>query len=213
MAKSLSSLAVLLALACGLSAQPTATKGPFQLYQVIEQRDVYPKEEAGIVKLPFPKVPWGGKNYEILYTCVLCVQVPDAQVGDVLDLRAAVTVMQRPFKDFRTKKPGSAFCPSELTVHTEAPPQDGKIHGVRIWPASGENVNDKRSYYQVSKSGWHTVKATPVYVCYWLYPASMGGKDTQYLSIPTTSSYNVLYVGHFQRVTEPQPEEPGDPGP
>lgn len=186
------------ALAGGATPPPIAAKGPFQLVQALEGRKLLGELDADKVRrVYFPKLPWGHKETMTRYQCVMATEVPGAKAGDLVDAECFVTVMSRPFVDFRDGKPGRGFCPSQITVHDAVPPDDGEVYGVRCGPASGENLEVNRVYYQARKRGVVTVAKTPVYVCFWLYPSSSGAKGDQYVSIPTTSSYNATFVMHY----------------
>jgi len=203
-------LALVTALAAATAApaqqdkdKPLITKGPFELYQVIENRRILGQAEQNAKgnhrNVYFPQVPWSPQATESRYQAIMATEVPDAKVGDVIDIRCMVTVIQRGFIDFRTGKPGSAFCPSEISVHTAVPPDDGKMYGTRLWPASGENVSEHRVYYQPKKDAVFVVQKTPVVVLFWLYPSSAGARGDQFLQVPTTSSYNVTYIMHYRK--------------
>lgn len=209
-------LAALFAGLCAafLPAQDLAvTKGPFQLLQVIENHKVSgPLDDGKVRRLMFPDLAWGAKGYQPRYSAVMVTEVPDAQVGDLLDIRCVVTVMQRPFTDFRTGKPGSAFCPSIVCVLDAAPGDDWTAPpALDLWPGSGEDITPQRVYYQPQRVTTHRVVKTPVFVAYVLGPASAGARKGQYLSIPTSSSYNLTTILHYRLTAAPPQDDP--PGP
>jgi len=204
-------VALVAALATAAVAQePTITKGPFQLYQVIENQTLHGDDNGRMKRVSFPRIPWGAPGYEAYYTALFATKVPDAKVGDVLDIRCTAMVLQEPFVDFRTGKAGSAFCPSELAVHTEKPPDDGRIHGERLWPGSGENVNANRPFFQIQKNAVHVVTKTPVWVVFYLGPASKGARDGQFLSVPTAARENGMVILHHRSKAPAKGADGGD---